>query len=171
MKPLFVAAALVLSAASPVLAAPDLQPALQPLAFMVGHWRGENGKVENGASDKGVVAIEPAVGGAALLSRGHTEVFKGGKPIESFDQLLLIYPEDGDLHADYFDGTHVIHYVSAVVDPGKAVTFNTAATPGPPRFRLTYRAKTPDRFSITFEMAPPGSETFQTVAVGDAVRD
>ncbi len=158
---------------SPVFAAPPvLKPALQPIGFLIGRWSGDAGKAENGVTTKGVIDIEPAMGGAALQSRGHTDLSGAkGEPMGGFDQLLLVYPESGDLHADYFDGTHVIHYVSAVVDPGKSVTFATAITPGPPRFRLTYTLRAPAVLNIKFEMQPPGAPEFQTLASGDARRD
>ena len=152
-------------------APPTLKAAVQPLGFMVGRWSGDAGKAENGVTTKGLIAVEPAVGGAALMSRGHTDLFSAkGEPIGGFDQLLLVYPEGSDLHADYLDGDHVIHYVSAAVDPGKSVTFTTAKTPGPPRFRLTYSLRTPDTLNIKFEMQPPGAPDFQTIASGDAQR-
>ena len=144
---------------------------MQPLGFLVGHWTATDGAAEDGAIAQGVSNIEPAAGGTALLRRDRTELFStDGKPRTSFEQVMLIYPEGGALHGDYFDGTHVIHYVSATIDPGKSVTFNTAATPGPPRFRLTYTAKGADGLTVKFEMAPPGSAEFRTIASGEARR-
>jgi hypothetical protein len=152
-------------------AAPTLKAELKPLGFTVGRWSGDAGKVENGVKTKGSFVLQPAVDGATLLSRGHTELFSAdGRSIGAFDQLLLIYPERGDLHADYFDDGHVIHYISADIDPGKSVTFNTAKTPGMPRFRLTYTLRAPSILNIKFEMQPPGSADFQTIASGDAKR-
>lgn len=166
----FATVALLLT--SPAVAAPPaLKADLQPLGFLVGQWIGDAGKAENGVKTKGSFALEPALDGAALLSRGHTKLFiADGRPIGAFDQLLLIYPERGDVHADYFDGSHVIHYISAVIDPGKSVTFTTTKTPGPPRFRLTYTLSAPNTLHIKFEMQPPGSADFQTIASGDAKR-
>ncbi len=165
--------ALCAGASTSVCAAPaSLSPTLQPLGFLVGHWTATDGKAENGAVAKGVSSIEPAAGGAALLRRDRTDLFgPDGKPRTSFEQVMLIYPEGGALHADYFDGDHVIHYVSATIDPGKSVVFDTAATPGPPRFRLTYTAQGPNGFNVKFEMAPPGAADFRVIASGDAKRD
>jgi hypothetical protein len=145
---------------------------MQPLGFLVGRWTATDGKAEHDATAKGVSSIEPAAGGSALLRRDRTDLYAAdGKLRTSFEQVMLIYPEGGALRADYFDGTHVIHYVSATVDPGKSVTFDTAATPGPPRFRLTYTAPSPGTLRVKFEMAPPGATDFQTVAAGEARRD
>jgi len=166
------AAAWALSAAAPGATAPTLSPAMQPLSFLVGHWTAIQGKAENNVVAKGVSSIEPAAEGAALLRRDRTDLFTpDGKPLQSFEQVMLIYPEGGSLHADYFDGGHVIHYVSATVDPGKSVTFLTAPAPGPPRFRLTYAAPSADRLTVKFEMAPPGATDFRTIAEGEAKRD
>ncbi len=165
-------AMIVLAAASPAFAAsPPLSAEMQPLSFLVGHWTATEGKAENDAIARGVSSIEPAAGGTALLRRDRTDLFSvDGTPRTSFEQVMLIYPEGGALHADYFDGSHVIHYVSATVDPGKSVTFNTAATPGPPRFRLTYAAGGANLITVKFEMAPPGSAEFRTIASGEAKR-
>jgi hypothetical protein len=171
--------ALGLVSLAPAFAAPAmLSPAMQPLAFLIGHWTATEGRAENKVIAKGVSNIEPAAEGAALLRRDRTDLFSpDGKPLQSFEQVMLIYPEGGDLHGDYFDGTHVIHYVSATVDPGKSVTFLTAATPlttatpGPPRFRLTYTARGPNGFNVKFEMAAPGASDFTVIASGDAKRD
>jgi hypothetical protein len=98
---------------------------LDGLSFLVGDWTG-TGKSENGGTDTGRSSIQRIVGGNALLRRDHTDVTdKNGKLIESFDQIMLIYPEGGTLHADYLDGTHVIHYIHAVIQPGQSVQFIT----------------------------------------------
>ena len=57
-----------------------------------------------------------------------------------FDQIMMIYPEAGTVRADYSDGVHVIHYVSAMVEPGAAVTFTSAASPHLPTRLPTHNA-------------------------------
>lgn len=78
---------------------------------------------------------------------------------------MMIYPDGATLHADYSDGDHVIHYVSAVVMPGRSVVFTTAPGAGP-AFRLTYERKGPDSLDISFAMAPPGQAAFNPIATG-----
>ena len=162
--------------AGPALAAesapvPVLSPTMQPLGFLIGRWSSGGGRAENGVSVKGVSAIAPAAGGRALLRQDHTDLFgPNGKPLEGFDQVMLVYPESGGLRADYFDGSHVIHYVSAIVEPGRSVVFLTAASPSAPRFRLSYRVETLDSLTVKFEMAQPGDSAFQIIAEGDLKR-
>ena len=171
MKPLFALAVLSLLA-GPAAAEPALSAAMQPLSFLVGHWTSLGGKAEGGRTATGVTSIEPAAGGAALLRRDRTDLSgAGGKGGSSFEQVMLIYPEGGTLHGDYFDGEHVIHYISATVVPGKSVSFDTADVPGPPRFRLTYTAEGADKLAVKFEMKPPGAPAYQTIAAGEKTRD
>ncbi|MBD5657129.1 MAG: hypothetical protein IAI50_18415 [Candidatus Eremiobacteraeota bacterium] len=145
-----------------------LKPELSPIGFLVGSWDNGSGKVaETGDTAKGTSSIEPAAGGSVLLRRDHTELFGAdGKSRGSFDQIMMIYPEGGTLHADYADGDHVIHYDSATVVPGRSVTFTTATMPGAPTFSLKYEASTPDTLAIQFQMAPPGQTTFRPIATG-----
>jgi hypothetical protein len=149
--------------------AQTLSQQLAPIGFLVGQWSG-TGKSEGNRRDAGTSSIQPVVGGTALLRRDHNDVSDAnGKLVESFDQIMLIYPEAGTLHADYVDGAHTIHYTSAVVQPDQSVQFTSAAQPNAPIFRLTYTKASPDSLAITFEMEPPGKSVFQTIAQG-AVR-
>ncbi len=84
---------------------------------------------------------------------------------------MMIYPEAGTLHADYTDGAHVIHYTSAVISPGREVTFLSASSPGAPIFRLTYRLSAPKELAIAFGMTPPGSSDVRPFATGIARKD
>jgi hypothetical protein len=147
-----------------------LAPALSGLAFLVGHWSSSNGKVaDTGGSATGISTITAEAGGAVLLRRDHTNLFDAsGKPMGGFDQIMMIYAEAGAIHADYFDGVHTIHYVAATVQPGRAVSFATAAAPGAPSFRLAYTLSSPKTLTIAFAMAPPGSTSFHLIATGTA---
>jgi hypothetical protein len=83
---------------------------------------------------------------------------------------MMIYPENGHVHGDYFDGTHAIHYLDAVTTQRGTVVFVTATTPDMPAFRLTYTLTAPARISIRFEMRAPGTGSFHVIAEGTAHR-
>jgi len=146
---------------------PALQPKLAGLGFLVGDWSSGHGQVaDTGGTANGSSKMTVEAGGGVLLRRDHTNLFdRNGKPAGGFNQVMMIYPEAGTLHADYSDGTHIIHYVTAEVQPGHAVTFTSAVQPGAPVFRLAYELTAPDAMIITFGMIPPGGG-FQPIAVG-----
>lgn len=164
-------AAAALAVALPAAAqAPALKPSLSGVAFLVGDWSSGTGKVaDTGGTATGSSRISVEVGGAALLRRDHTELRDAaGKPTGGFDQIMLIYPESDALHGDYSDGTHVIHYTSAVVTPGRSVVF-TSAPGGGPVFRLGYMLTDPKTLAVSFAMAPPGGD-FHPIATGSLTR-
>lgn len=141
---------------------------LAGLAFLVGDWDSGTGQVaDTGGTSKGRSTITAEAGGNVLLRRDHTDLFdKAGKPVGSFEQVMMIYLESGTIHADYSDGTHIIHYVRAEVTPGKSVTFTSAASGGAPTFRLAYTLADPTTLAIAFAMAPPGGSDFHPIATG-----
>lgn len=161
----FAAALLLFPALSARAAA--LKPELSGLGFLLGSWSSGTGKVaETGGTSTGSSVITAEAGGAVLLRRDHTNLFdRSGKPAGGFDQIMTIYAEGGAVHADYFDGDHIIHYTSAVVVPAKSVTFMTASLPGAPAFRLAYRLQGKS-LAITFGMTPPGQTVFHPIATG-----
>jgi len=161
--------ALVLALALPAAAAPPpLAPSLAPIGFLIGKWTGDDGKVaDTGGTSGGTSVFTPEVGGAVLIRRDHTELWDAqGKPSGGFDQIMMIYPEGGTLHADYSDGQHIIHYTDAKIVPGRSVVFTSSRAPGAPRFRLSYEVTGPQIVAIDFAMAPPGLDAFQAIAVG-----
>jgi hypothetical protein len=174
MRHVATVAAVSILLAGPAFAASakKLGPELEPLSFLVGNWTAGQGKVtETGGSATGRSAFSIEAGGGALLRRDHTSL-KGadGKRAGGMDQVMLIYPEAGALKADYSDGSHVIHYTSAQVTPGRSVVFRSAPQPGAPSFRLTYSTTPDDRLDVKFEMAAPGGAEFKPVAEGQMVR-
>ena len=146
----------------------SLKPALSGISFLVGTWTGGTGKVaDTGGTSRGSSTITAEVGGSVLIRRDHTDLFGAdGKPSGSFEQVMMIYPEGGTLHADYSDGEHIIHYTSAAVVPGRSVVFTTAASAGAPSFRLRYEKADAQTLAIRFEMAPPGQTDFHAIATG-----
>jgi hypothetical protein len=162
------AIAVSLLLATPAMAQTALKPALSPLAFLVGDWKSDDGRVaDTGGTSKGGSTISVQSDGWALLRQDHTELFdKEGKPAGGFHQTMVIYPDGGTIHADYVDGEgHAIHYVSAEVTPGKSVTFTSTSGQGP-IFRLSYELQGPGMVSVRFGMIPPGQSEFRPIAVG-----
>ena len=160
--------ALAILITAPVASAePELQPKLAEIGFLVGDWSNGQGRVsDGGGAATGGSKVTVEAGGGVLLRRDHTSLFdRNGKPAGGFNQVMMIYPEAGTLHADYSDGSHVIHYVTAEVQPGRSVTFTSAVQPGAPVFRLAYELTAPDALIVTFGMIPPGGG-FQPIAVG-----
>lgn len=171
MRHLALALAGLLAATGASAQAPGLKPGLQGLQFLVGRWSTPTrGRVaDTGGASAGEISFSPEANGAVLLRRDHVRLYDAkGARTGDFDILMMIYPEAGALRADYADGDHVIHYASARVDPGRAVTFDTAPTPGAPAFRLTYTLTAPKMLSIAFSMASPGSGGFHPIATGSA---
>jgi hypothetical protein len=170
--PFAVAALLAASAASAQ--TPSLKGGLQGLDFLIGHWSAPTkGKVaETGGSSTGESTFTPEVGGSVLLRKDHVSLYDAaGRATGGFDIMMMIYPESGGIHADYADGDHIIHYASASVVPGHAVTFVSASSPAAPTFKLSYVLSSPKVIDIDFSMAAPGSTDFHPIATGSMTRD
>jgi hypothetical protein len=164
------AAALV--AVSPAGHAQEAASPMAGIAFLAGDWVAGQGVVADiGGTAKGHSTFTREAGGNVLLRRDHTELFDAaGKPAGAFDQIMMIYPEGATLHADYSDGTHVIHYVSADIVAGNRVAFTSAVLANAPTFRLRYQRDNRDTLQVVFEMAPPGSAEFRPIASGSMIR-
>ncbi len=145
---------------------------LAGLSFLVGDWQAGQGQVaDTGGTAKGRSAITLEAGGNVLLRRDHTDLFdKAGKATGSFEQVMMVYPEGGTLHADYSDGQHVIHYVNADVVAGRSVTFTSTSQPNAPTFRLQYSLAGPQTLNVIFQVASPGSVDFHPIATGSLTR-
>ena len=161
-------AIILLFASSAFAGAPPLRADLAGLGFLVGRWQSGSGEVsDTGGTSNGTSIVTVEANGAVLLRRDHTVLFDAGKKRGgSFDQIMLIYPEEGAIHADYSDGQHVIHYTSAAVVEGKSVTFSSAPQKGAPTFQLTYELSEPDTLSVSFGMRQGDHSAFQPIASG-----
>ncbi len=146
----------------------QLEPELAGVGFLVGNWASGRGVVaDTGGRSTGSSSITVAAQGAVLLRRDRTNLFDAnGRPSGGFEQIMMIYAEGGTLHADYADGTHVIHYASAAVIPGRSVVFSTEAQAGRPIFRLAYALVSSTRLSVTFGVIPPGATALRPIATG-----
>jgi hypothetical protein len=164
----FLALAMSLCLTSPAIAQTSLKPALAPLSFLVGNWKSDDGKVaDTGGTSKGGSLVSVQSDGWALLRQDHTELFdKDGKPAGGFHQTMVIYPDNGAIHADYVDGEgHAIHYVSAEITAGKSVSFSSAPSQGA-LFRLSYELQAPGVLMVRFGMTAPGQTEFRPIASG-----
>ena len=133
--------------------APGPGPQLAGLAFLVGDWQVGQGLIANtGGKATGRSSITLEAGGNVILRRDHTDLFSAaGQPTGSFEQIMMIYPEGGMIHADYSDGKHVVHYVGTDIVAGHAVTFTTMARPDAATFRLRYELAGPKSLMVAFE--------------------
>jgi hypothetical protein len=161
---------IALAALFPCMAASasPLKPDLAGLSFLVGDWSSGRGNVaDTGGTSTGTSSITPEAGGAVLLRRDHTNLYSpSGTPSGGFDQIMMIYSESGQVHADYADGTHIIHYTFAKIDPGRSVTFTTATIPGAPLFKLAYTLSNPSTLTVSFAVIPPHGASFLPIATG-----
>jgi hypothetical protein len=66
----------------------------------------------------------------------------------------------------YADGTHISHYTSAEVTPGRSVVFTTAPHQGAPVFRLAYTVTTPTTLALSSSIIPPGGSAPHPIATG-----
>jgi len=148
---IFAAAALWLTAAAALAQEPA---ALQPLDFLLGEWRNLD-------------AAQPGAGtGSALFARSLQDRIitrtsyaefpaAADKPGSRHDDLMIIYAGRDGVKADYYDNEgHVIRYAVHTPAAGEVV-FLSAAQPGEPVFRLTYKLASPEILKGEFAVAAP----------------
>lgn len=167
-------ATLVLLAALSATPAPPSAPAATPAPggtfgpawnALVGSWTAEG---EAGSSGASSFRIE--LEGRVLVRRSTADYpASEGRPAVHHEDLLVFHsPAGGSASADYWDNEgHVIRYAASWSADGKVLTLVSDAVPGSPRFRLVYAFPAPDRATVSFDIAPPGSETFRKYVGGD----
>ncbi len=151
-------------------AASPVPAAFAPIAFLIGDWTGA------GTSDAGPGAGEDsfslALDGHVVERHAHSfyPASAAGKAAETYDGLMVIYPDasaPGGLRADSYDnGGHVIHYALVAGTAPNVAQFVSEGTTSRPTFRLTYDLHGGGDLGVLFELAPPGSASFTTVASG-----
>jgi hypothetical protein len=160
-------AALALPAAAAP-AANDVPAAFAPIAFLLGSWTG-TGSAE-GAAGSGTDRFALDLGGAVVVRHAHSTYASAGKTADSYDGLMVIYPDSAapaGLRADSFDsGGHVIRYDLVPNSTGNSAQFVSVGPTERPTFRLTYTLHAGGMLDVSFEVAAPGSATFTTVAHG-----
>jgi hypothetical protein len=134
-----------------------------PVSFLVGEWGGGGSAEGNAGSGHDSFRYEL---GCRVLVRHAVSPYAGGN---TYEGLLIVYPDasaSGGLRADSFDsGGHVIHYELVASTAPNVAQFLSDGPTAQPTFRLTYTRHASD-LEVTFEMAPPGSASFMTVAHG-----
>jgi len=142
---------------------PDSGMARDPLAAvapLLGKWTAEPDPKQPGVT--GWTTFERGVGDRIIVRRNHASYpARDGKPASEHDDLMVVFVEDGNLWADYWDSEgHVIRYEVQVPAPNGLV-FVSEARGGGPRFRLTYVWPAAGKLELTFEIAPPGAAEFR----------
>ncbi len=139
--------------------------------FLLGEWEGEgSGKPGEG---KAVFSFYPDLQENVLVRRNRVDYpATDAQPAWFHEDLLIVYPEQGQTRAIYFDNEgHVIHYTVDGSEERDTFTFVSEAIPMTPRFRLSYCRKPDQRLWITFEIAPPGQlDNFSIYTEGSAWR-
>jgi hypothetical protein len=147
----------------------DVPAAFAPVAFLIGTWNGVGNAEGTAGSGTDTFALD--LGGRVLVRRAHsTYPGAAGAADKSYDGLMIIYPDasaSGGLRADSFDsGGHTIRYELVPGSPSGVAQFLSDGPTVQPTFRLTYELHGGGSLDVKFEMAPPGSAAFATVAQG-----
>jgi hypothetical protein len=139
--------------------------------FLLGSWTGE-GSGEPGQGSGGFV-FEASLDGNLISRRSHAEYpASKDRPAVNHQDFMAVYPEGGQVRADYFDNEgHVIHYTVSFAHESATVTFLSPVVEGQPRYRLVYRPLSKDRVEVAFEIAPPDkANAFTTYVKGVSLR-
>lgn len=124
--------------------------------YLLGQWVGE-GRGEPGEGSGGF-SFEASLDGNLVTRRSHADYpAANGRPPVHHEDLMVLFPEGGQVRADYFDNEgHVIHYTAAFAPESATLTFISPIAEGQPRYRLTYRPLAINRVEVLFDVAPPG---------------
>lgn len=169
MKKLLVTVAF-LALTPPAFAGPQPTDPWQPLQFLLGEWTAEGSGDPGKGSGSFSFRYDLDKKILIRLNRSDYPATKD-RPAFSHGDLMVIYPDPNrsGLRAIYFDNEgHVIEYKVNVPAEG-TVEMVSDASPGSPRFRLTYTKSADKGLSVKFEVAPPDQpDAFKTYLEGRA---
>lgn len=157
---IFLAFVLAISASAQAPPKPDWSP----FNWLIGTWDGQ-GHDKHGAG-VGSFSLLYSLDHAVLLRKNSLKSPASKTSSASHhDDLMVIYQENDQWRADYWDTErHVIHYA---IDMGEGTaTFLSAKSPHAPTYRLTYKRLKLGALGVEFSVAPPGSDQFKTYASG-----
>jgi len=142
--------------------------------MVLGDWVADSSQGKPGPATSGTLSFAYDLDRRVIVRRDRSDYpaapAPGGRPAFTHEGLAVICPDSaGALHASTFDNEgHAIEYDVQAAEG--SLVFVSAARPGSPRFRLTYRTISTG-LSIRFEIAPPGQpDKFSTYVEGTVHR-
>ena len=164
MRKLFSTFCLILALAITSSAQAPPKPDWSPFNWLIGTWDGQGSGKSSTAV--GSFSLLYSLDHAVLLRKNSSKSPASKKtPATRHDDLMVIYQENDQWRADYWDTErHVIHYA---IDMGEGTaTVLSAKSPHAPTYRLTYKRLALGALGVEFSVAPPGSDKFKTQASG-----
>ncbi len=127
---------------------------LASLSFLLGDWEA----IGTAAGEAGGFTFSFGVQNH-VMTRTNYAIYdaREGRSASRHDDFMIVYAEDGQLRADYFDSEqHVIRYL-VELQSDHSVVFVSHAKPSEPRYRLSYTARADGTLAGQFEIAAPGT--------------
>jgi hypothetical protein len=129
------------------------QSAMAFLQMLIGEWIAED---EAGVS--GGFTFLPDLQNTIYIRRNHAS-YAATNETSAYrhDDLMVVYldPQTHDVRAWYADNEgHIINYVVKPVQDEQTIELLSSIIPATPRYRLRYRALTPDLLQLSFAIAP-----------------
>jgi hypothetical protein len=141
---------------------------LQKWEWLMGDWKGEaSGQTGAGI---GTFSLKPDLDAKVLVRKSHAEYpGEAGRPGIIHDDLMIIYQEQDEFKAIYFDNeNHIIRY--RVTFPGNTIVLQSEKEDGSPmRFRLSYIPVDKFLVRVKFEISQDGA-TYMTYTEGKCRR-
>ncbi|PWB74491.1 hypothetical protein C3F09_03935 [candidate division GN15 bacterium] len=161
----------VLSSAQPPAPKPEPIDRWADFRFLLGTWVADSSADPRQGTGEFSFALD--LNNNILVRKNHTVIAAAAdKPALTHDDLMVVFHEQQQTKANYWDNEgHAINY-TASLNPGKdTLSFVSDAVTGMPRFRLQYIKLADGGLKITFDFAPPGQpEAFAPYLQGAAHR-